>query len=152
MPTIVETQDVIEPLAPEWDDLADRVGAEPFLRPGWIGAWWRAFGRGRLEVVSLRRDGRLAGVLPTYRRRGVTASTTNWHTPLFEPLVEDPDATEELMRALFSLRARRLSLGWLSSNGSALSACRETALAAGYRSLEREVARSPFISIDGDWR
>jgi len=34
----------ISPLAAEWDDLADRTSAPPFLRPGWFAAWEEAFG------------------------------------------------------------------------------------------------------------
>jgi len=36
--------DSIEPIAPEWDDLATRAGAPLFLRPGWFQAWWNALG------------------------------------------------------------------------------------------------------------
>src|SRR5438105_12628854 len=46
----LDVKDEIEPLAREWDDLADRVSAPPFLRSGWTAAWWLAFGRGHLEV------------------------------------------------------------------------------------------------------
>jgi CelD/BcsL family acetyltransferase involved in cellulose biosynthesis len=31
----------IERCREAWDALADRAGAAPFLRPGWIAAWWR---------------------------------------------------------------------------------------------------------------
>ena len=40
-------------LAEEWDGLADRVGAAPWTRPGWVAAWWRAFGSGRLQIVEV---------------------------------------------------------------------------------------------------
>ncbi len=40
----------LEDLAEEWDDLALRTGAPPFARPGWMRAWWSAFGaRGALH-------------------------------------------------------------------------------------------------------
>ena len=39
----------------EWEALADGTGASPFMHPGWFDAWWHAFGRGRLEIVALRR-------------------------------------------------------------------------------------------------
>ena len=43
-----------EEIFDEWDALADRVAATPFMRPGWIAAWWRAFGSGKLEVLTAR--------------------------------------------------------------------------------------------------
>jgi CelD/BcsL family acetyltransferase involved in cellulose biosynthesis len=49
----------IERHSERWDALADRAGAAPFLRPGWIAAWWRAFGRGRLEILTAGSGGRL---------------------------------------------------------------------------------------------
>ena len=88
----VDVHDAIDPLAAEWDLLADRTGAQPFARPGWFAAWWAAFGTGDLVVVTARRHGRLTGVLPFRRRAGVLASPTNAHTPAFAVLAED-DAT-----------------------------------------------------------
>src|SRR5690606_5974620 len=46
-------------LLAEWDDLVDRSpDPSPWQRPGWVLAWWRAFGRGSLRVWALRRNGR----------------------------------------------------------------------------------------------
>ena len=50
-------------LVAAWDDLADRVDAVPFARPGWLLAWAGAAGV-RLEALAARRCSRLAGVLP----------------------------------------------------------------------------------------
>jgi CelD/BcsL family acetyltransferase involved in cellulose biosynthesis len=71
----------IEDLAREWDELADRQRSTPWVRPGWVDAWWRALGAGTLQILALRREGRVAGVLPLYRRAGAVRSTTNSHTP-----------------------------------------------------------------------
>ena len=35
----LEIADDSDALAEEWDDLADRTGADPFLHRGWIAAW-----------------------------------------------------------------------------------------------------------------
>src|SRR3982751_149503 len=96
----IELHHAIAPLTPEWDELVDRVGAGPFSRPGWFEAWWQAFGRGRLEVVTLRRQGELAAVLPLLRRHGTRRSLTNWHTPEFEPPALDPPARAALLRGV----------------------------------------------------
>lgn len=148
---MVETRDTIEPLAGDWDELADRTGAPPFLRPGWIGAWWGAFGGGTLELLALRREGRLAGILPLYRRGAVIRSTTNVHASMFEPLAEDEVAAEELARALFSRGARRVSVFYLAPGGPGLRALRRAAGAARYRLIEGTHERSPYIEIAGDW-
>src|ERR1700720_145453 len=70
----------LEPLASEWDELAERAGASPFLRPGWVAAWWLAFGTGNMEIRTVTRDGRPAAVLPVARRHGALRSVTNDHT------------------------------------------------------------------------
>jgi CelD/BcsL family acetyltransferase involved in cellulose biosynthesis len=147
----VHTSDAIEPLAAEWDELADRAGASPFLRPGWAGPWWRAFGKGSLEILVLRRRGRLAGVLPLYRRRGVVAGTANSWSEAYEPLGEDADAVAELGAAAFRARPRRAVFLFLSSDRPGLGLLRAAAGAAGYRMVERILQRSPYVPIDGDW-
>ena len=108
----VESHDRLDPLSREWDELADRVNASPWLRPGWIGAWERAFGRGSLEVLTLRRDGRLVGVLPLQLRFGALRSTSNVHTPAFSMLVEDQEAAQELARSLFARGGRQVTLAF----------------------------------------
>ncbi|MCW3050047.1 MAG: cellulose biosynthesis [Solirubrobacterales bacterium] len=147
----VESHDRIEPLAHEWDDLADRTRAAPWLRPGWIDAWWKAFGAGELRVLAARRDGRLAGVIPLQYRAGALSSTTNSHTPEFSPLVEDATVGRELAEALFCDRPRRISLAFLDEDKPGLSQCRAAAAVAGYRLLERPRARSPYIQFEGGW-
>lgn len=141
----------IEALADEWDGLADRTGAVPYLRPGWIGAWWRAFGSGALEVVLIRRDDRLAGLVPLARARGTLRSPTNWHTVAFGLLAEDPAAARDVARAVFARRARSAQLAFIDPEGQDLPALRWAAQEAGYTVFERAYVRSPYLRIDGDW-
>ena len=141
----------IDALEPDWDELADRTRATPFVRPGWIGAWWQAFGRGNLEILVARKDGRLCGVLPLYRRSGSISSTTNEHTPDFGLLAEDLFATRALVRALFARGGRGVRLGFLDAANPDFTACYAGAEAAGYRVLVRTLERSPYVEIDADW-
>lgn len=54
-------------LAPEWEALWRACpDATPFQAPAWLLPWWRHFGQGRPVIASLRRDGRLKGLLPLY--------------------------------------------------------------------------------------
>ncbi|MDP8943904.1 MAG: GNAT family N-acetyltransferase [Actinomycetota bacterium] len=147
----VETHSHLDLLSEEWDALADRKGASPFLRPGWIAAWWDAFGHGRLEVLAVRRAGELAAVLPIVRRLGGAASPTNWHTPLFAPLAEGQEAEEELLDALYRGPWPRVTLSWLPRDGGGWTACRGAAARAGRRVRTETISRSPYLRVGGDF-
>jgi CelD/BcsL family acetyltransferase involved in cellulose biosynthesis len=149
--TVVERPDRIETIAAEWDSLADQVDAPPFLRPGWADAWWRAFGAGTLEVVAVRRAGRLAAVVPLQRRGGVLTSLSNWHTPQFGAVGEDEPALAELAAALFSKGARRTTLAFLDSGGMDTQALLAAAETDGRRLLVRTLERPPYLDLDGNW-
>jgi CelD/BcsL family acetyltransferase involved in cellulose biosynthesis len=149
---MIERHGSIDSLAAEWDELADTAGAPPWSRPGWIDAWWPAFGRGRLEILAVRRNGELAGVLPLAVRAWVRAAPANWHTPEFAPLAADGAARDEITRALLSGRARRVELRFVPGDDDpALPACRAAARLMGWRSLERSVEESPFLHLGGTW-
>jgi CelD/BcsL family acetyltransferase involved in cellulose biosynthesis len=146
-----ELSSAVEPdiaaVAEEWEDLADRTQATPFVEPGWIAAWWRAFGSGRLEVHVVRRDDRLVGVLPVGLRAGRAASPTNFHTPAFGLVAEDGGAADRLAAAVLDRRPRRLSVGFLDADGPDLAALLRGAAAARYRPILRTQLRSPFIRL-----
>ncbi len=138
-------------LASDWDDLADRVKAAPFSRPGWFEAWWAAFGNGELELVTVRRGGELVAVLPLTRRRGGFRSLTNEHTPRFGPLVKDQEAASDLARALLARKPRALRMEYIDSSSTSVSELRDQVRKANYRLLEREWERPPYVAIDGTW-
>lgn len=148
----IRVADRVEPLADEWDDLADRTRAVPFVRPGWIGAWVSVFGRGGPFILTARRDGRLVGVLPLERRRGALRSPTNAHTPEFGPLAEDRESARALARALFGRRGRSIVLGYVDRESRDLETLLEEARRAGYRAVVRTAARAPFIACRGSLR
>jgi CelD/BcsL family acetyltransferase involved in cellulose biosynthesis len=141
----------VDAVAREWDQLADRVRAAPFLRPGWVGAWWRAFGTGRLEIVTLRRGDHLVALMPLHRRFGRVRSASNWHTPEFGLLAEDADAARELVDALFARRPVEFTLGFIDRTRPEVGMCRAAATGMGYRILERTLERSPYVVVDGTW-
>jgi CelD/BcsL family acetyltransferase involved in cellulose biosynthesis len=147
----VEIWQRIEPIALEWDLLADRTHAAPFLRPGWLEAWWKAFGSGALEIHTVRQDGRLSGVLPLYRRAGVLRSLSNWHTPSFGLLADSTAAHRELAHSLFARRHRRVSIGFLDAERPDMANVREAAEAAHRCVLVRALERSSYVRIDQDW-
>ncbi|MGI5128307.1 GNAT family N-acetyltransferase [Pseudonocardia sp. CA-107938] len=134
-------------LVTEWDDLVDRTGAMPMSRPGWFAAWWRAFGQGTPQILRVRRNGRLAGVLPIAVRRGRAANLHNWHTFLCSPLAEDADVEAELVdRALRS--APFLSdLGHLSTPSADL--VEQIVRRSGGAVRRHVVQRSPYVPVTG---
>lgn len=142
--------DVIDELAgveEEWTALAERVAAPPFLHPGWIQAWWSAFGRGRLEIVLLRDGDELIAVLPRRRIAGASASPTNWHTPVFGPVVRDAAASRELFERMLGQGLRQLAISFVDEQDPSLAALKETAGANGYRVACRPRLRSPYLEL-----
>jgi CelD/BcsL family acetyltransferase involved in cellulose biosynthesis len=151
MSTRIEVHGAIAPLAGQWDELADRATASPFLRPGWFDAWWRAFGSGRLEIVTLSREGRLAAVAPLHRRRELLQSVTNWHTPEFDVLAEDGPARRELLERLLRGRTRPVTLRFLTAGSAGEAAARAAAGPARRRAIVRTLEYPPYVPIDGTW-
>lgn len=136
----------------QWDDLVDRSPEPcPWLRPGWVEAWWRAFGRGRLRFVTVHRGDRLAALVPLAQRRGVLAAPSNYHTPAFELVGEDGDAVRELTHEVFALRPRRIEARFIRSEGVTTIALRDESRARSYRVIERRLERSPFVATDLGW-
>jgi CelD/BcsL family acetyltransferase involved in cellulose biosynthesis len=135
-------------LAEEWEALADRTGSAPWTRPGWVDAWWRAFGKGELEIVTARSGDGLTGVLPVARRSGRVAATANWHSPEAPLVAADEEAVVELGRQLFG-KARSVTLQPAPEAG--FDALRSAALAAGYSVVERPGERSPYVELTGSF-
>jgi CelD/BcsL family acetyltransferase involved in cellulose biosynthesis len=138
-------------LAREWEQLAARVGATPFLYPGFVLAWQRAFDDRPLLLATVRRAGELVGALPLIRRGAVLVSPANWHTPETGVLARDELAASELARVIAAARPRRISLAFIDgADGDTLALSAEIGR-AGYRVLERTLTRSPYLELRGDW-
>lgn len=139
----------LESLVTEWDGLADRCAPAPFMRPGWIRAWWQAFGSGTPEVLCARAGGQLVGLLPLRRRGRVLDSPTNFHTPGFTLLTDRDDARWALAEAVFACRPRRVSVGFIERSDA--RELERAARAVGSRVVIRTILRSPYVVIDSDW-
>jgi CelD/BcsL family acetyltransferase involved in cellulose biosynthesis len=144
----LEVHDRVDSLVSEWDELADRLEAAPWFRPGYLDVWWQAFGRGGLEIVAVRRNGRLVAVVPLARDGRRLVSPTNWETPAFGLLAADDEARRELADALFEGGPHRLTLALLSPEDSAC--CRAAATRARYGQVARTLLRSPYLGLRGN--
>jgi CelD/BcsL family acetyltransferase involved in cellulose biosynthesis len=139
----------------EWDVLADRLSAPPFLRPGWFRAWHDAYGEGELRLLSVRRGDDLAGVLPVEVKGGATLSPTNTHTPLFGPVADGPEVEAALVRELLGAARSRVELAyadpatrWFATLVDALPGSRRSDRRSA---IVQTVARSPYVSTAGGW-
>ncbi len=141
----------VGPVRDDWDRLADRTGATPFLRPGWIEAWWHAFGAGRLEVLRVAGEGRVRALLAVRHRHGAVSSPSNCHSPRFGLLREDRAAGAALLGELFARHPAQVSLGFVGALGTDMEELTGAAETAGYRCLQRTLECSPFVTVAGDW-
>ncbi len=138
-------------LVEDWDELADRVGAAPFARPGWVSAWWEAFGHGDLRIAKAHHSGRLTGLVPLLRHGATIRSTTNAHTPLFTVLAETDESAARLAKIAYTKHPARLELSFLDSSDVGLTAFAQEAKRQGYPTSVRIAARSPYIETSGSW-
>jgi CelD/BcsL family acetyltransferase involved in cellulose biosynthesis len=136
------------PSTREWDELADRVQAPPFLHSGWIAAWLRAFGGGELRTIEARREGELVALLPMLRQRSRLCSPANWHTPMFGPLSVDAAARDEVVARVFDQSSALVDLSFLDGDGNELESIVRAAREAGRPTVARPVAQSLFIDVD----
>jgi CelD/BcsL family acetyltransferase involved in cellulose biosynthesis len=142
-----------ETLSEPWDALADRLSVAPFIRPGWILAWSRAFARGRLRALTATRDGELVGLLPFIENRGVLSAPANWHTPLFGYLAADREVSAALATRFVSMARVRADLSFLDRGDANLAECKVAAERAGRPAVVRAVIHSPFVAVaEMDWQ
>lgn len=145
----IEQHHDLDRLAPAWEDLANRVQAVPWVRPGWLAAWWRAFGKGTLTIFTAWREERLVGILPLRRRFGEFFSLTNCHTPQFAVLAEDRTVTHALLRAVLTSGPRRVTLGFLIPEDVVFQPDWHALTRHGV--FRRTVLRSPYVPISRSW-
>lgn len=148
----IETYDDLSRVDREWDELAERLDASPFLRPGWIAAWGAAFARGRLTVVTARRNGgEVLGVVPLQRRGDELRSASNEHSPEFGFLAADREVAARLAHAVYDGTSISICLDFVDPNDVAIAECRDVGKWLAYRRDERLRLRSPYLTIEGDW-
>ena len=144
----VEWHADVAAIAHEWHELADRVDAAPFLRPGWMVAWLAAWGEAP-RILAVREAGQLRAVLPLVRQRGVLSSAANSHTPLAGAVAEDPSYLHQIARAVVAARAPRTDLRSLEPDEPLLAEMRAAALARGHSMIERVTDREPYVDLTG---
>lgn len=137
-------------VATEWDHLADRVGAPPWLRPQWTTSWWRAFGSGQLTLVYSRRGDRLVGFVPLVHRGRALVAPTNYHSPGYAFVALDQPAAADLADAMIS-RRRRTVISFVDSEDPTVESLVAAARRRRHLSVTRPLEHPPNVSTTGDW-
>lgn len=145
----VDLVDQVSALEPQWDALAERLGAPPFLGPDWITAHWSAFGRGRLAIIAVRRDGHLGAVLPLAISRRAARSISNAQTPQSGLLAADLELAHHAIAAVHELGVSRLTLSYVDRGDPLLVAVRDGPRERRHRVIQRVQLRSPYIELQG---
>lgn len=141
--------DGIDEADAEWEALADRTRASPFLRPGWMRIWQTHFSTRPVKVLVVRRRERVAALVPFVHRRRTLASPTNFHTPEFGALAEDAAAAAFLFDRLLSLPHDAVSLAFVEQGGWVEQACLAAAARLRHRTLVRVQQQAPFVTLEG---
>lgn len=153
-------------IAADWDDLVSRADEPvPFLRASFLRAWWRAFGRGRPRLVTVRDpDERLVGGALFGQAwstlRGVPLRelrlASNVHSNRADLLAaagQEHDVGVALAR--WACRARRgwnlLRLEGIPEDSVALRAFRWELARLGFPSGGKPHQRSPWIDLADGW-
>lgn len=142
--------DTTPPRTDEWDDLCDRVGASPFVRPSWMLPWYEAFDRSGACFVTASAGGELVGVLALVRRFGSLFSATNWHSPIYSAVARDAEVGRALLEAAMHA-APALVLRFVpaeSQTATSFAAVGETSRLSLH---SRRLLESPRVEIHEPW-
>lgn len=141
-------------IATEWDELA--LGfATPMARPDWGLASADAFcPPDRLQVVTVRRKGRLTALAPLVasQRRGAADLELLAAAQLYEPgvlLYSDPEALQELAEGLLAL-GRPLLLARLAHGSPEVLALHQAWRKRAFIRL-RSTPAYPWLDLEGTW-
>ncbi|MFA9432407.1 GNAT family N-acetyltransferase [Egicoccus sp. AB-alg2] len=144
----LRTSSDIPSVADAWEELAERLGGSPFVRPAHVDIHRRAFGGGRLRVVLAERDGDLVGVLPLHEVRGTWRTVTNWHTPASQLLLADDEAVAGMVWLLSRRAPARTELRFVPDEDR--DRLQRAAVHVGRAQLrDRILERSPYVRVEG---
>jgi CelD/BcsL family acetyltransferase involved in cellulose biosynthesis len=147
----VERLDAISPIGAEWDALAERESAPPWMRPGWFERWLDAFRPASFEILCCREGDDLLGVLPLTVSGRTLRGASNPESPAFGMLTGSSAAARALGQHVLYRGPSRFEFRYLTAYDPDVAALREAAADSGYLISERTVARSPFTSTIGGW-
>lgn len=97
-------------LAEEWTALLDRsVTAPIFVTPAFVQSWWQTYGKGTLQIVTVRDGQRLVGVAPLYEYDGVLSFLGNKEVSDYLDVIVDHDASSSVLPELWSFIQEKMN-------------------------------------------
>lgn len=148
---MIEVWDRVDAIESAWDELADACGATPFMRPGWFRAWWRAFGRGTMLVLTASRGSDVLALVPLQVEGRRFRSPTNDHTPRFDLLALGAGPAHELASGVLARKPTSLSFEYVDPETVSFERLRAAADAASYRLVDRTYEQPPYVLVEGSW-
>jgi CelD/BcsL family acetyltransferase involved in cellulose biosynthesis len=142
----------VGPILEEWAALAERVCAPPSLHPGYVRAWVDAYAApGRLRVVTARRGGELAAVLPLVMDRSGLSSAPQPEVEEVGVVSADAGAASAAMAEALRLPIARLLLRPVPEGGRTHEALAGAAARSGRPLMARTVETQAYIDLTADW-
>jgi CelD/BcsL family acetyltransferase involved in cellulose biosynthesis len=148
-----------------WDEvLAQSAAPHPFLDHSWIRTWWECFGAGHtLYVLVVRAGTTVIGIAPLMlsetRLYGIAVRRLSFlendHSPRCGFILARASAGQAC-RAIWDHLQREkswdmLELNHLPADGDTLARLSTNARDSGYLCGTRELERSPYVPLSGDW-
>jgi CelD/BcsL family acetyltransferase involved in cellulose biosynthesis len=147
---VLTSIDDLELIADEWNGLAARSAASPFLTVDWLLSWWTAYQHGTPAIQVLRdARGRLIGGLAGARRHGWLSSASNEQSGNWGAIAPDVAGREAVWAWLSATAPRRVRLMEMMADDATVAA-RHLA-AQGFQLMRRAGARSPYLRLPDDF-
>lgn len=143
----VETRERFLQIQAEWERLADTQDT-PFVRHGWLAAWWEAFGESDLRTCTMWRDGDLVAAFPLRRCGRGLAALANVHSPLFRPFGRSDNDLEMVIGEVMA-RSGDLVVPALPTGHAASDLLVAAAERAGRRTLTTPLDASLIVETAG---
>ncbi|HKQ30891.1 MAG TPA: GNAT family N-acetyltransferase [Burkholderiales bacterium] len=148
-----------------WDELlAESTDPSPFLGHAWFRVWWRCFGAGkRLHVLAVRSGAKLIGIAPLMlgdtRIYGVSVRRLSFlendHTPRCGFILSRAAERQAYSAIWNALHADRrwdvLELNHVPAGCATLEHLSAQARDDRYLTGVRQLERSPYVPLQGDW-
>ena len=147
MSLTVDVHNDFEEIEEEWGALSTHVGATPWHSPSWYRVWRESFGHGTLEIMAVRDERRLTGVVPLERLGKEIRAAANSQSPDFGLVAENDAGAQKLADVLFS-RGHRVNLFPLLAHNLSSRALYRAANAAGFSLLDRTLGGAPYVTIN----
>ena len=159
---LIETEEALQALRPEWEDLWQRAQAvpghtTPFQSSAWLLPWWECFGTGQPRLAVLHGADGIAGLLPLYlleedgarKLLPMGVGITDYTDMLLDPAAP-PGAAAALLEAALATAARDGAVACDLPDLPPSARLRQAAPPPGWRAEEWESDPCPVLALPDD--